>query len=463
MKYILFFIALLIMGCADEDYLEVTEINNPSDKVFRTFEGRDTLNLPYETLLRLTCPPIDTVRIGLIGVGSRGLSAVYRLSRIPGVKIIALSDLVDQNLNRATNLLIDQKKVSPVLYNEPDDWKKICLRDDVNLIYIATPWNLHAEIANFAMRNNKHVAVEVPAALSIKECWSIIETAEETRKHCIMLENCIYGENELASLNMTRHNLVGEIFHVEGKYIHDLSKKLLSEDGYWNQWRLKALAQTEGNPYPTHAIGPIAQAIGIHRGDRLKSLVSLSSDEFSLSERSEYLEKELPDEYNKGDINTTVIKTAMGKTILLQHGTASPRPYSRGYEISGTKGYISHWPISSVTLGFDPIEHFNNHQADSIFQDYFPKNASLALVEGIKESQHSHLKMDFLMDYRLVYCLRNGLPLDMDVYDLAEWCSIIELSKISSLNGGKPVEIPDFTRGNWDVLDTAVYFLAPHE
>ena len=303
-----------------------------------------------QDVLQLKCDPIDTVRIAFIGVGTRGSGAVKRYTQIDGVKIVALCDLVPAYIERAQNILKEAGLPAAEVYcGEEDLWKKICERDDIDLIYVCTDWELHTPIAVYAMEHGKHVATEVPAALTIDECWQLVNTAEKTRRHCMMLENCCYDFFEMATLNMAQQGLFGEVVHTEGAYNHDLRAYCMNDTtGYHDMWRLKYNAAHTGNPYPTHGLGPIAQIMNIHRGDKMDYLVSVSSDQFGLTDaailhhgpESDFAKRE----YKLGDMNTTIIRTAKGKTIMIQHDVTTPRPYSRIHQVVGTRGFAQKYP-----------------------------------------------------------------------------------------------------------------------
>ncbi|MDZ4204956.1 MAG: Gfo/Idh/MocA family oxidoreductase [Bacteroidales bacterium] len=412
-------------------------------------------------VIELRCEPIDTVRIAIIGLGMRGYEAVRRLHFIEGVRIVALCDVVPANVEKSQQLIQESGKPLAVGYTGEEDWKLICERDDVDLVYICTHWELHAPIAVYAMEHGKHAATEVPAALTIDECWQLVNAAEKTRRHCMMLENCNYDFFEMATLNMAQQGLLGEIVHVEGAYIHDLRWLNFNDStGYWNMWRLKHNQEKDGNLYPTHGLGPIAHILNIHRGDKMNYLVSVSSKQFGMTayakekfgEGSDYATRE----YKKGDINTTIIKTHNGKTMMLQHDVSSPRPYSRIHMVSGTKGFAQKWPRRGITLEPDGHRYLSDTRLDSLLKVY--EHPIVKEVGQKAKEVGGHGGMDFIMDYRLIYCLRNGLPLDQDVYDAAEWSAIIELSRKSVENQGMPVQIPDFTRGAWNKVNMVTYF-----
>ncbi len=271
----------------------------------------------------------------------------------------------------------------------------------------------------------------------------------------MMLENCCYDGFELATLQMAQQNVFGEIVHAEGAYIHDL-RRLLFDDktGYWDMWRLKYNTEHTGNPYPTHGLGPVAQILNIHRGDKMNTLVSVSSDQVGLAAHAKETfgaeSKYAKTPYKLGDMNTTIIRTEKGKTIMLQHDVTSPRPYSRIHLISGTKGFAQKYPMPIIALEPDGHKAMNREQVDSLLKVY--EHPFWKEIGERARKAGGHGGMDFIMLYRLIYCLHNGLPLDQDVYDAAEWSCIVPLSEQSVLNGSVPVKIPDFTRGDWKQL-----------
>jgi len=451
-NHLLVFVLLIIGSCGPQEQSqfypnEYFDIPSPAEN--------------QKHALGLKVDPIDTVRIAIIGLGNRGKQAVNRLTFIDNVEIVALADVIPDNVEKSQQILLEKGMNGAELYTGPEDWKTICERDDVDLVYICTHWDLHTPIAVYAMEQGKHAAIEVPAALTIDECWQLVNTAERTQRHCIQLENCIYDFFEITSLNMAQKGLFGEIVHVEGAYIHDLRALNFSDTYYWDYWRLNHLESTDGNPYPTHGLGPISHILDIHRGDKMDYLVSMSSDQFGMTEyakdkygsNSEMAQRD----YRKGDMNTTLIKTAKGKTIMLQHDVTSPRPYSRLHAVSGTKGFTQKYPKKGIALEPDAHRFLTDEKMDSILAEY-----EMPMVTEIKAKAKEvggHGGMDFIMDYRLIYCLRNGLPLDQDVYDAAEWSAIVELSKISVENHSMPIKVPDFTRGRWEELDGVKYHL----
>ncbi|MEG1635238.1 MAG: Gfo/Idh/MocA family oxidoreductase, partial [Rikenellaceae bacterium] len=394
-------------------------------------------------VLQLTADKIDTVRVGFIGIGGRGGGAVWRYAFIPTAKIAAICDLKQERLDFIQKSFVDNNINIPYKIKEycgdENEWKKMCESDDIDLIYITTDWGHHTPMAVYAMEHGKHVVMEVPAATSLDECWQLVNTAEKTRKHCMMLENCCYDYFELTTLNMIQQGVLGEIVHGEGAYIHELKSMILG-DGWRKGWNMKH----NGNLYPTHGLGPVCQAMNIHRGDKMDYLVSISSNQFGMTQLAkEHYGENSPEAkatYARGDMNTTIIRTAKGKTILVQHDVTSPRPYSRLHTISGTKGFIQKYPTENIALV--PTQHafLTDAQRDSVMKAY-----EHPIVKQIGEAASKvggHGGMDYIMDWRLIYCLNKGLPLDMDVYDAAEWSSLVELTRVSLEANGNPVEVP---------------------
>ncbi|WP_270087779.1 Gfo/Idh/MocA family protein [Sphingobacterium sp. SYP-B4668] len=393
-------------------------------------------------------PKIDKVRIGFIGVGNRGSGAVYRMNHIDGVEIKAIADI---RRNVAEKSLKNVSGPAPTIYaDKEDEWKKLCDRDDIDLVYICTPWHLHTPMAVYAMKAGKHVAIEVPAATTMEECWQLVETSEATKKHCMMLENCCYDFFELMTLNMARQGVFGEILHGEGAYIHDLLNDNFGKTSYYDMWRLKENYR-DGNLYPTHGLGPVCQIMGVNRGDQMDYLTSMSGNDFSMSAKAKELAakddfyQQFANKGFRGNMNTTTIRTHKGRTIMLQHDVSSPRPYSRIHIVSGTKGYAQKWPEpGKIAFGHDWI---SADEMKKLEEQYTPE--IVLKVGEMAKKVGGHGGMDFMMDWRLVDCLRNGLSLDQDVYDAALWSAIAPLSEKSVKNRSNSVDVPDFTRGAW--------------
>lgn len=396
-------------------------------------------------------PKIDKVRIGFVGLGMRGPGAVERMSYIEGVEIAALCDKLPDRVKKAQALLTKAGLPQAKEYTGEQGWKAMCESPDLDLIYICTPWSLHTPMAVYAMEHNKHAATEVPAALSINDCWKLVETSEKTKKHCMMLENCCYDFFELLTLNMARQGLFGEVIHAEGAYIHNLLDLNFSKEGYADMWRLKENMSRNGNPYPTHGLGPIAQCMNINRGDQFEHLTSMSTNDFGMAKKAGELAQK-DSFYNqfvgrkyRGNMNTTLIRTVKGKTIMLQHDVTSPRPYSRIHLVSGTKGVARKWPDPQrISFGHEWI---TAAEMKSYEEKHSPE--IIKYIGAMAKKIGGHGGMDFMMDWRLIDCLRNGLPLDQDVYDAALWSVVVPLSEKSVNNKSRTVDVPDFTRGGW--------------
>ena len=395
-------------------------------------------NNTKNSVLQLRCEPIENVRIGFVGLGVRAKRAVYRMMHIDGCEVVALCDLVDENINEANDIIAKSGHAAPVTFTGEDGWKRLCELANVDLVYICTDWASHADIAVYAMQNGKHVATEVPAATTVTDCWRLVDTAEAMQRHCIMLENCCYDEFELCTINMVQQGILGDIIHAEGSYLHDLRERISSNDNgerKWSNWQVNFMSKHNGNPYPTHGLGPIALAMDINRGDRMKSIVSVSS--MRVGDK---------DELN-GTMNSSLITTEKGKTILVQHCISLPRPYSRSFLISGTEGFAQKYPVPMYAFSPDSENVITGDKCEKIIEKYRHEFVSEYKERGTELCGRRWI--DYAMDCRLIHCLRNGLPLDINVYDAALWSSLVELTDTSANNGGAPVEIPDFTRGKW--------------
>ena len=397
-------------------------------------------------------PRLDKVRIGFVGLGMRGPGAVERMSYIEGVEIVGLCDQYEDRVEKMQQLLEKQGLPRARNYSgSKEAWKQMCENPDIDLIYITTPWSLHTPIAVYAMEHGKHAATEVPAAKTIEECWQLVETSERTRKHCMMLENCCYDFFELLTLNMARQGFFGDIIHGEGAYLHDLRELNFSKTGYAEMWRLKENQHRNGNLYPTHGLGPICQVMNINRGDRMEYLNSMSSNDFLMGKMAEDMAAkdnfftEFRTDHYRGNTNTTTIRTANGRTLMIQHDVTSPRPYSRIHLVSGTKGIACKYPEPGRIA---TAHEWLNEAEMKLLEDKYTPQIVTRIGEMAKKIG-GHGGMDFMMDWRLIDCLRNGLPLDEDVYDAALWSSIAPLSEKSVANRSNSVDVPDFTNGAW--------------
>ncbi len=409
--------------------------------------GKTMADVPFERR--------DKVRIGIVGVGERGVSMIHDFLGIEHLEITALCDNVKANAERGKAMIEKAGRPSPAMYTDGDRaFESLCKRDDIDLVYSPTPWEWHFPIAMAAMENGKHVALEVPMATTMKDLWKLVDTSERTRKHCIMLENCCYDFNELLVLNMVRDGLFGEITHGEAAYIHDL-RAIMNEDRSEGLWRRAWHTRLNGNLYPTHGLGPVSNYMNINRGDRLDHMVSMSSPSRSLDlYREQTVPKGSPkwqEKYVNGDMNTSMIKTAKGLTIMLQHDTSTPRPYDRINLIQGTKGIFRGYPARIMIEGQPEKHRFTN-------LDKYTEKYTHWLWKKLGEAARNagHGGMDYIMAWRLVQCFREGLPYDMDVYDGAAWSAPFPLSAESIAKNSSSAKIPDFTRGTWQQKRTAI-------
>ena len=413
-----------------------------------------------ESMLAFAAEPIPVVRVGFIGLGMRGPGAVNRFTHIEGVEIKGLCDLEQKNVDKCQAMLERAGMPKAEGYVGPEAYKQLCEREDIDLIYIATDWLNHVPLAVYAMEHGKHVAIEVPAATSVAECWQLVDTSERTRRHCMMLENCVYDFFELTCLNMAQQGVFGEILHAEGAYIHNLSPYW---DDYHHNWRLDFNQKHRGDVYATHGFGPVCQALNIHRGNRMTYLVCMDTKSVLGLEKAKA--KMGVSEFANGDHTNTLIKTVKGQTIELQHNVYTPRPYNRLYQLTGTKGFANKYPINGFTFTNGQLKEGVLPEGAKLDEHGFASQEIMAAamaaykhpihqeIEETAKKVGGHGGMDFVMDYRLIYCLQNGLPLDQDVYDAAEWSCIGELSATSAKHNSMPVAVPDFTRGDWNKLD----------
>ena len=421
-------------------------------------------------VLGLALPKMKTVRVGFVGLGMRGPSAVEDFCLIPGVEIVALCDYVEARAAKQNETLRKHGLAPAAVYYGEKGYENLCRRNDIDLVYIATDWEHHAVVAKCAMENGKNVADEVPSAMNLEECWQLIDLAEQKQLNCMILENCCYDWFEMRTLNMAQHGVFGEILHAQGAYIHNLDEFW---DYYWKNpngtdpeqlgWRLKYNRENRGDIYATHGLGPVAQLLDIHRGDRMATLVAMDTKSVHGKELVEAKTGKPCDDFRNGDHTTTLIRTANKKVIELQHDVMNPQPYNRLYQLTGSRGFANKYPVEGYALDSKQLAASGvQPQVDNLSTHSFMPEAEKQALEAkydhpilkkfgkLAKEVGGHGGMDFIMTARLVYCLQNGLPLDMDVYDLAEWCSIAELGALSMDNDCAPVAFPDFTRGLWN-------------
>lgn len=442
----------VVTGCAPTGGSEEKTATGSAEKLEHIRKEAETIHKQTFNMSGYCAPKLDTVRIGFVGVGNRGSAAVERMSQLEGVQIKAICDVRPEKAEEAKKRIKSPGHEAQLYTDNDESWMNMVQREDIDLIYIATHWALHTPIAVYAMEHGKHVAVEIPAAKTVAECWQLVETSERTRQHCVMLENCCYDFFELLTLNMARQGFFGDIIHCEGAYIHDIMESLFIEEKRYDYWRLRENAARNGNLYPTHGLGPVCQILNVNRGNSLDYMTSMASNDFMLNDRTKERAGEDPffkdfiDKPFRGNMNTSTIRTSQGNTILLQHDVTSPRPYSRLHTISGTKAFAQKYPLpGKIAVGHDGFLP----EADQLKLEETYTPAIVKRIGDLAKQIGGHGGMDFMMDWRLIDCLRNGLPMDMDVYDAASWSVVGPLSEWSVANRSAAIDVPDFTCGAW--------------
>jgi predicted dehydrogenase len=409
-----------------------------------------------------SAPKIDTVRAAFIGVGARGPWHLRFFAELPGTEVVAVSDLHE---DLATKWADKAKEIGKgerhkdvkTYFGGEDEWRKMLDEVKPDVVFICTNWKNHAPMAIESMKKGAHAFVEVPLALTLNEMWDIVNTSEATKKHCMMMENVNYSRVELMYLNMCRLGVIGEPLHAEAAYIHELRWQMEEQERFTGSWRTGHYAKRNGNLYPTHGLGPVAQYMNLARtDDNFKRLVSFSSPARG---RKLYAEKNYPEDhkwnqldFKGGDINTSIVKTNLGRTIMIQWDETSPRPYTRHNLIQGTKGILAGFPtrvaLDGGVEGLTKDHHrwVQGEQMQALYEKY-DHPLYKRLNQTAKGSGHGG--MDGIMMYRIVECLQKGIPLDQNVYEGCFWSAVTPLSEKSVAQDGMPQDFPDFTRGNW--------------
>lgn len=411
-------------------------------------------------MFTFAAPKLDKVRCGVIGVGERGTPMSRLLCNIDGVEIKAVCDIDEFVLDRTLKNVTDLTGSTPDrITGDKFAYRRMLERGDIDIVFIFTPWDWHAPMALDTMNNGKHAFVEVPMATTIEDMWALTETSERTQRHCMMMENCCYGREELMVLNMVRQNLFGELLHGEAAYLHELKQQLSRRERGEGVWRPFWQTRQRGNLYPTHGLGPVSQYMNINRGDRLDYVVSMDSPAIGMAK---YAHEKLPEgdparnwKFITGDISTSLVKTVKGRTIVVQHDIDSPRPYSRHNYILGTNGAFGGYP-ARIALDEGALSDGPHHEWDRDMDKYFAKYDHPLWKKLSEEAERNggHGGMDFVMLWRIIYCLRNGLPVDQPVYDGAAWSALFDLSDKSVRSHSSPQSIPDFTRGAWKAAES---------
>jgi predicted dehydrogenase len=436
----------LVTGCGS-----TRDINNGNDDVAMN-QQREKNHVQRYNMSGFAAPPLEKVRVGIIGTGQRGPAYVRNLKYIEGVEIKALCDIRPHKV-QAAKARLKGTTHNPDIYTGVDDWKRICERDDIDLIVLTTPWYMHAKMAVYAMKHGKHVASEVPAAGTIEECWQLVETAEETKRHCMMMENYCYLPFQLLTLNMARQGVFGEVVHGGCAYNTSKMRNNFSRKLYWEMWWLKQYASRRGNIYPTHGLGPVSTIMNINRGDKFEYLVSVESNDFMMQKKARELAakdeffKPFANETYRGNMSVTTIRTSMGRTITVQHDATSPSPHNLIHGVYGTKGAALYDPQPPrISVGRN--RWVSKDEFKKLKEKYTPE-ITRKLSEIARKIGAGHGGTDLLETWHLIDCLHNGLPLDQDVYDAAAWSSIVPLSEWSVLNRSNSIDVPDFTAGSW--------------
>lgn len=413
-------------------------------------------------------PALPSIRCALIGVGARGAGHAAMLAAIPGTEIVAISDLYQDLAERSADLCREHGGDGchgeiAIYHGGPDLWRKMLKETRPDAVFISTPWENHAEMAVASMEQGAHAFVEVPLAVTLEEMWDIVDTSERTRRHCMMMENVNYGREELLYLNMCRRGVIGELLHGEAAYIHELRWQMEEVERGTGSWRTPHYAKRNGNLYPTHGLGPVAQYMNLARGeDTFRQVVSFSTPALG---RNAWADQHYPADhkwnrldFRGGDMNTSIVKTVLGRTIMVQWDETSPRPYTRHNLVQGTKGVLAGFPArAAFDGGLEGVTEDHHHWVEGdamerLYEQY--EHPLYTRLKAVAEKMGGHGGMDSMMLFRIVECLREGLPLDQNVYEGALWSAVAPLSEASVAADGAPQVFPDFTRGGWKTTES---------
>jgi predicted dehydrogenase len=396
---------------------------------------------------------LQKIRCGFIGVGARGTGHLFWAADHQNAEIVAIADPHFPAIERCLNGLNEKNISNVATYSEGEkDYIRMFKNEKIDVVFISTPWEWHAKQAIAAMESGAHALVEVPLGTTVEELWEIVDTSERTQRHCMMMENVNYMREELLFLNMCRQNIIGELLHGEAAYIHELRGQMNQVDYGTGSWRTMHYSNRNGNLYPTHGLGPVAQYMNLARTeDMFDTMVSYSSP---AKGRTLYAKKNFPADhkwnkigYKCGDINNSIIKTTLGRTILVQWDETSPRPYSRLNLIQGTKGTLAGFPTRIAIEGANYHEWIQGEELLPYYEKYEHPLWIRIGEEALKAGGHGGA--DYIMRYRIFECLHQGIPLDQNVYEGAFWSVVGPLSEKSVAEGGMPQKFPDFTRGEW--------------
>lgn len=401
---------------------------------------------------------MEKIKVGIIGIGQRGKAVFKDILDIENVKVTAVCDSYDDRIEWASDFTFEKKGYRPILCTK--NYKELISSSDVDVVMIFAAWEVHIPMSIEAMKAHKPVGVDVAGAYSVEQCWDLIRAYEETNTPIMMLENCCYGQRELMLLNMIEKGFFGEIVQIDGAYCHDLRREIA--DGIKNRhYRQRNYKNRNGENYPTHELGPIAQMLGINRGNRMVSLSSFSTKSVGLKD---FIQKQRSDDetlknitFTQGDIITTVIKCAHGEVIKLSLDTTLPRNYSRDLCIHGTEAFYNEQNEvlyrdgdvpENLVFKMDKKDLWNSFEK---YRDEYEHPIWIKyLSDGVREG---HGGMDWLVIKAFFDALKENKPMPIDVYDMATWMAITPLSERSIQLGSIPVEIPDFTNGKWVLRD----------
>jgi predicted dehydrogenase len=446
----------LAAGVGSAQAAPVTEAATAVDPAPRRRPGQ-------KSMIDVAFEPYRTVRVGVIGLGNRGHGMSEGWSVVPGCTVTAVCDIRAERAKRTADRLVATGKPRPAEYGGSEEsFARMLERDDIDLVYIATPWEFHHQQGRAALLAGKHVIVELPIATGLDELWDLVDTSERTRRHLILSENCSYGRNELAMLKMAHEGLFGDVTNGHGGYLHDLRALLFSDTYYTDAWRRLWHTRSTASFYAMHGLAPIAAAMDINRGDRMTVLRATATEPKGLADyRERFVPRSHPswqETYINGDLVTCLIDTAKGRVIRAEHDVSSPRPYSRINSLAGSRGIFEDYAGTSTTGGRIYVEPDHGGHSWRDF-DTYRKEFDHWLWKKIGDdaaNNGGHGGMDYVLQWRTVQLMRAGLVPDIDVYDSAAWCAPVPLSVKSLAAGGRPVEVPDFTRGSWVNLRTGL-------
>ncbi|WP_041818837.1 Gfo/Idh/MocA family protein [Streptomyces davaonensis] len=429
----------------------------PTPAAAPAVEGTPSRRPGQKSMIGVPFGAYPTVRVGLVGLGNRGHGMASGWAAVPGCTVTAVCDIRADRARRTADKLVAEGRPRPVEYGgSADACARMLRRDDIDLVYIATPWEFHYEQGRAALLAGKHVLVELPIATGLEELWDLVDTSERTRRHLILSENCSYGRNELAMLKMAHDGLFGEVTNGHGGYLHDLRELLFSDTYYTDAWRRLWHTRSTASFYPMHGLAPIAAAMDINRGDRMTALRATATEPRGLADyRERFVDKSHPswkETYINGDLVTCLIDTARGRVIRAEHDVSSPRPYSRINSLAGSRGIFEDYAgVTSAGGGRIYLEPDHSGHTWRAFDAYRKEFDHWLWVKIGDDAANNggHGGMDYVLQWRTVQQMRAGLVPDMDVYDGAVWCAPIPLSVKSLAAGGRPVSVPDFTRGSW--------------